>query len=106
MILSTGEDFLQVYNWYIEQILKVFEVMKSFEILPGVTYYHFLLGLIFIGILLKIVKLGYDKSLLTRDVMPEYIGKHSGEYLGRHTKTGRAIQRQKEKEYKPKHGKY
>lgn len=88
LVYKTGNAFVKVFNWYVAQLIKVFDVMRSFEVFPNVTYFDFFLAFIALCLLFKIIKWGYNQSMLT-DVVPSYVGKHSEEYLAKHTKTGK-----------------
>ena len=54
------ESILLIFRFFIQQIGKVFEILNKFEILPGISYFYFLLGIIIISLLLKIVRFGID----------------------------------------------
>lgn len=90
LVYKTGSSFVEVFNWYVAQVLKIFDVMRSFEVFPNVTYFDFFLAFIALCLLFKIIKWGYNQSMLT-DVVPSYAGKHSEEYLAEHTKTGKGV---------------
>lgn len=59
-MIEAGESVLLIVRFFLEQLGKVFEILNNFEILPGISYFYFLLGVMIISILVKIVRFGVD----------------------------------------------
>lgn len=92
-MIKAGESILLIFRFFIHQVGKIFELMNKFEILPGISYFMFFLGIIVISIFIKIIRFGYEDDFKNsfRNNLPGldigYKGKHSSEgYVPKHNK--------------------
>jgi len=91
----------EVFIFYLETLKKLFNLLDSFEIFPGISYLSFMVAVIFISVFIKIISFGLKddfQSILTFGIPSyknkgnsKYVGKHSSEYLNDN--------------YQPRHGK-
>lgn len=59
--MTTGQKILQVFNFYLLQISKLFNLLDSLELFPGISYLDMLISIIIISVLLKIITFGIEK---------------------------------------------
>lgn len=95
--MLSGEKILQVFNFYIQQLIKVFNVLDSLELFPGISYLTMLIIIAIISILFRIITFGLKSRSLINEFInnDSYVGKHSEEYTSKHSKTGISLRKKR-----------
>lgn len=62
--MSSG--LFMVFVWWIQQINKVFALMKQIPIFPGISFFAVFIGCCYISVIISIIKFGMRVSNLVR----------------------------------------
>lgn len=94
-------NLAQIFMFWIEQVLKLFEVMKKIPIFPGISLFDLLIVVSIVLIFMNIIKLGNRTSsafLKGRAVVEsaKRLSKESDTYVGKHSAEGFAKHRRKD----------
>lgn len=96
MQFKVGKDIFDIVVFYFNQLNKIFKIWDSVEIFPGISYFKLVILVSILCIILGIIKQG-TKDYLEDKVSVPYEGKHSQEYLAKHSKTGLKVRKEANK---------
>lgn len=67
--MSSGESILIIFEFYIDILRSLFDVLRSFEFLPGMSYLDFIIALVIIFILFKLIRFGVSEHYVDDDLV-------------------------------------
>ena len=102
MQFKVGKDIFDIVIFYFNQLNKIFKIWDSVEIFPGISYFKLVILVSILCIILGIIKQGTkeyleDKVSVPYEKLSNYTGKHSQEYLAKHSKTGLKVSKESKK---------
>lgn len=90
--VSAGNALFKIIGFIFEVVSKIFDIMNTFEIFPGVTFLDFVFVVIILNLLISFAVQNFWSDAISANNLFEKNEPTKEEYVGKH-------------EYKPKHAK-